>query len=78
MFRINLHIYDMLQRGQIMEKTCYYLVNNIDRTHQFYMLPKIHKGLPKPPGRPIASGSESPTKIFQFVDHFINTLVPKI
>ena len=37
------------------------------------MLPKIHKGVIPPPGRPIISGNGSPTeKISQLVDHFLN------
>ena len=67
----------MLQRGQITQETCSYLTTDIDRTQQFYLLPKIHKDMNNPPGRPIVSGSGGPTeKISQFVDHFIGPLVP--
>ena len=75
--RINLQVNNMLQRGQISQNTCNYLTADIDRTQQFYLLPKIHKDLHNPPGRPIVSGSGGPTeKISQFVDHFIGPLVP--
>ena len=68
----------MLQRGQITQNTSTYLTTDIDRTQQFYLLPKIHKDMNNPPGRPIVSGSGGPTeKIFQFVDHFIGPLVPQ-
>ena len=75
--RVNLYVNNMLQRGQISQNTSKYLTTDIDRTQQFYLLPKIHKDINNPPGRPIVSGSGGPTeKISQFVDHFIGTLVP--
>ena len=75
--RVNLFVNNMLQRGQITQKTSSYLTTDIDRTQQFYLLPKIHKDINNPPGRPIVSGSGGPTeKISQFVDHFIGPLVP--
>ena len=77
MHRVNLFVNNMLQRGQITQKTSSYLTTDIDRTQQFYLLPKIHKDMNNPPGRPIVSGSGGPTeKISQFVDHFIGPLVP--
>ena len=33
--RVNLHVHNMLQRGEISLKTCIYLITNIDRTQQF-------------------------------------------
>ena len=67
----------MLQRVQISQSTCSYLTTDIDRTQQFYLLPKIHKDPYNPPGRPIVSGSCGPTeKISQFVHHFMVPLVP--
>ena len=60
--RVNLHAQDMLQKGQISENTCSYLTIDIDRTQQFYMLPKIHKSPKNPPGRHIVSGSGGPTE----------------
>ena len=60
--RINLHVNNMLQRGQISQNTCNYLTTDIDRTQQFYLLPEIHKDLHNPPGRPIVSGSGGPTE----------------
>ena len=75
--RINLHIHNMLQRGEISQNTCNYLTTDNDRTQQFYLLPKIHKDASNPPGRPIVSGSGGPTeKISQLVDHFIGQIVP--
>ena len=60
--RVNLHVNDMLQKGQISQNTCNYLTTDIDRTQQFYLLPKIHKDPNNPPGRPIVSGSGGPTE----------------
>ena len=75
--RVNLHIHNMLQRGEISQNTCNYLTTDNDRTQQFYLLPKIHKDASNPPGRPIVSGSGGPTeKISQQVDHFIGKIVP--
>ena len=34
--RINIHVYNMLQKGQISQNTCNYLTTDIDRTQQFY------------------------------------------
>ena len=75
--RVNLFVNNMLQRGQITQNTSTYLTTDIDKTQQFYLLPKIHKDMHNPPGRPVVSGSGGPTeKISQFVDHFIGPLVP--
>ena len=75
--RVNLHVQNMLLRREISQKTCNYLTTNIDRTQQFYLLPKIDKDPLNPPGRPIVLGSGGPTeKISQLVDHFIGKIVP--
>ena len=67
----------MLQKGQISQSTCSYLTTDIDRTQQFYLLPKIHKNPKNPLGRPTVFGNGGPTeRISQFVDHFIGPLVP--
>ena len=75
--RINICVHNMLQRGQISQSTYNYLTTDIDRTQQFYLLPKIHKDPLNPSGRPIVAGSGEPTeKISQLLDHFIGPLVP--
>ena len=38
--RVNLHVNNMLQRGQISQSTCNNLINDTDTTQQFYLLPK--------------------------------------
>ena len=56
-----------------------YLMASKCRTSLFYMLPKIHKRLKDPPGRPIVSGNGCPTeKISQLVDHFLQPHVKQL
>ena len=74
---INLHIHNMLQRGQMSQSTCNYLTTDIDRTQQFYLLPKIHKDPCNPPGKTYNLRQWwANRKKSQFVDHFIGPLVP--
>ena len=69
----------MLDQNEISQNTAKYLLSNFDRTAQFYMLPKIHKSLQNPPGRPITSGNDCPTeKISQLIDLILQPYVPKI
>lgn len=53
-----------------------FLLNNNPKIPTFYMLPKVHKNLENPPGRPIISGidsiSEPPS---QYIDYYIKSLV---
>jgi len=55
------------------DKKCFnYLLPNKRRPGRFYLLPKIHKGILPPPGRPIISAIGSPTeKISEFLDFFL-------
>ena len=70
---------NMLTSGEITPKCAEYLVIDNPRTANFYLLPKIHKGKIPPPGRPIVSANECPTeRISQFVDHFIQPIVPTL
>ena len=49
------------------------------RLHQFYMLPKVHKTLVHPPGRPIVSGINGPTeKLSKRMDHWLQPIVTKL
>ena len=65
--------------GEIDDKCQEYLAYEEAKTSRFYMLPKIHKGTTPPPGRPIVSANSSPTeRISEFVDFFLNPLVPSI
>ena len=69
-------LFDMTTRGEITKKVRDYLLLDTPRTPEFYMLPKIHKGIIPPPGRPIISANSSPTeRISAFVDHFLRPIV---
>ena len=70
---------EMLEKDEISEKTFKYLTTNCSRTAQFYMLPKIHKSVTNPPGRPIISGNDCPTeKISHMIDIILQPFVPKV
>ena len=70
---------DMRSHKEIDDKCYDYLTHTPIRTAQFYMLPKIHKDLSNPPGRPIVSGNGCPTeRISQFVDFFLQPGVKNI
>ncbi|XP_064621108.1 uncharacterized protein LOC135483965 [Lineus longissimus] len=67
---------DMLQTGEITQKMFDYLAPVEPKTPEFYLLPKIHKGVLPPPGRPIMSANDCPTeRISQLADHFLQPLV---
>ena len=52
---------------------------NDTRCHQFYTLPKIHKTLDNPPGRPIISGVSGPTeKLSKLVAHWLQPAVCRL
>ena len=75
--RVDLHVHNMFEKGQINEDICKYLSTDINRTQLFYTLPKIHKGLDNLPDRPTVSSSGGLTEKFPlFVDQLINPLVP--
>jgi hypothetical protein len=64
---------DLFQNGEIDISVKKYMTDTSCRTSQLYLLPKIHKNVSPPPGRPIISGNGCPTEnISQFVDHFLN------
>ena len=72
-------IESMVKNKEISIKTAEYLIPENARTSKFYLLPKIHKNILPPPGRPIVSANECPSeRISQFVDHFIQPLVTTI
>lgn len=49
-----------------------FLWNENPRVASFYMLPKIHKCVDNPPGRPIISGNDSLTEsVSKYIDYFI-------
>ena len=70
---------DMLNSNSISSKLYNYLYIKEPRVPSLYLLPKIHKGIIPPPGRPILSANECPTeRISAFVDFFLKPLVKEI
>ena len=66
----------MVKNGDITEQIKKILLINKPKTPNIYFLPKVHKQVTPPPGRPIVSANSCPTeKISAFVDHFLNPLV---
>lgn len=58
-------------RGVLSHKEVLYLDPLFCRTPIIYFLPKIHKSLEQPPGRPIVNGIDSVTVILgQYIDFF--------
>ena len=62
-FRVDIQnfVEDMFQNGEIDLCVRNYLADKTCRTSRFYLLPKIHKKVNPPPGRPVVSGNGSPT-----------------
>ena len=70
---VNQYIDTMYDNGELDISVVNYLHEKECKTANFYMLPKIHKGITPPPGRPIISANGCPTeKISKLVDHFLN------
>ena len=67
---------DMFGASQISENTLRYLITGGERTSIFYLLPKIHKRLKDPPGRPIVSSVDCPTeRISHLLDLVLQPLI---
>lgn len=76
---INNFVGDLYSAGSITADIRDALTTEKARTPEFYLLPKIHKQISPPPGRPIVSGNGSPTeKISAFVDFLLKPYVPLI
>ena len=66
-----------LEEGWIGEKEFAFLNKKDPRMPVFYALPKVHKGLSNPPGRPIVSACGSLMEpLAKFVDIFLKPFVP--
>ncbi|CAJ0933919.1 unnamed protein product [Ranitomeya imitator] len=72
-------IYSALDNNTITKKEADFLTTPTPVIPTFYALPKVHKSLVEPPGRPIVSGIGS---IFErpciYVDHFLQPLVTSL
>uniref|UniRef100_A0A8C5M9D4 Reverse transcriptase domain-containing protein n=1 Tax=Leptobrachium leishanense TaxID=445787 RepID=A0A8C5M9D4_9ANUR len=74
--------YEYLQRGKdigvINDDEYRYLKINYPRIPVLYHLPKVHKDINHPPGRPIVSGINSIScRISEHIDHLLQPLVQK-
>ena len=66
----------MFDKKIISEQTYKFLSEGGKRTSIFYLLPKIHKNLVEPPGRPIVSSIDSPTeRISMMLDIILQPLL---
>lgn len=71
-------MYQLCLQDEISFKVAKYLVLEQPRTAQLYLLPKIHKNISPPPGRPVVSANDCPTeRISTFVDYFLKPLIPE-
>ena len=65
-----------LENEEITKRAFDYLTAGRLHTSIFYMLPKIHKDVKNPPGRPIMSSVDSPTeRISQLLDLILKLLI---
>ena len=73
---VNTQIDEMVTNNEITPKVAGILKIKKPKTPQIYFLPKIHKDVVPPPGRPIVSANSCPTEnISAFIDMFLNPLV---
>uniref|UniRef100_A0A8C5PPV1 Reverse transcriptase domain-containing protein n=1 Tax=Leptobrachium leishanense TaxID=445787 RepID=A0A8C5PPV1_9ANUR len=64
------------EKGIISETEFKYLLNKQSQIALFYFLPKIHKDIDNPPGRPIISGIDSLTNnLSRYIDIFLQPIV---
>uniref|UniRef100_A0A4W5MV42 Uncharacterized protein n=1 Tax=Hucho hucho TaxID=62062 RepID=A0A4W5MV42_9TELE len=68
-----------LSSGQITKKEHDFLAIQHPKIATFYTLPKLHKNVTKPPGRPIVVGIDAVTApLSTFVDYFIRPLAEQL
>jgi hypothetical protein len=67
------------ENGYISDNEFKFIFNGSPRMASFYFLPKVHKNLEKPPGRPVISSNESLTDpISKCIDYFIKPFLTSI
>jgi hypothetical protein len=70
--RINSTIEKHVYTGAIPKKTANILPTPKAQPAKFYLLPKVHKNINNPPGRPIMAGNSNPTeRISEYVDYHL-------
>lgn len=77
----NKYIQELLDKGCINATTFRWGILDVSkvRIHTFYHLPKVHKSLEDPPGRPIVSGIHGPTEnLSKLVDSWLQPLVRQL
>lgn len=63
----------------ISDGECKFLFKEHPKLASFYLLPKIHKNLENPPGRPVISGIDSLTEpVSKYIDYFIKPILPQL
>ena len=68
-----------IHEGSLPQDSAIHIIQTKPRPARFYLLPKIHKSLSNPPGRPIMSGNNHPTeKLSEYVDFHLKPHIPKI
>ena len=74
--KIRAVVRSLQDKGSINQRTAQDLVETKVKAAHFYILPKIHKSLDNPPGRPIVSSNQCPTeRISPIVDLHLKPLV---
>jgi hypothetical protein len=72
---VNTHV----QTGSLPLASAKSLIIPNPRPGKFYMLPKIHKDINNPPGRPIIATNDHPTqRLSEYVDEHIKEFLPQI
>ena len=68
-----------LKTGALSPKIANLLIVQNARPGRFYLLPKIHKSLQNPPGRPIISANQHPTEnLSEYVDTYVKKHIKNI
>ncbi|CAJ0940256.1 unnamed protein product [Ranitomeya imitator] len=65
-------------RGVLDQKTCDFLLNSNPITPVFYTLPKVHKNLENPPGRPIVASTDSIlSPMARYIERILTPLIKR-
>ncbi|XP_053548919.1 cilia- and flagella-associated protein 46-like [Bombina bombina] len=67
------------EQGNITKKEFDFLVNLHPIEPTFYCIPKLHKSMKNPPGRPIVSGIDGPTKgVSRYIDFYLRPFLTEL